>query len=67
MVFTIEIEKSKIIEVWDSNHNKVLEYKQILKNKDLDDSINIVAENLTELMTKVRYQVKEWKKSEELI
>ena len=64
MVFTIEIEKSKIIEIWDSNHNKVLEYKQILKNKDLDDSINIVAENLTDLMTKVRYQVKEWKESE---
>lgn len=63
MVFTIEIEKSKIIEVWDSNHNKVLQYKQILKNKDLDDSINIVAENLTDLMTKVRYQVKEWKES----
>lgn len=60
----MEIEKGKIVEVWDYNKNKVLEYKQVVKNKELNDSKNIIAENLTELMAKVREQVKEWKDSD---
>ena len=60
----MEIEKGKIVEVWDYNKNKVLEYKQVVKNKELNDSKNIIAGNLTELMAKVREQVKEWKDSD---
>ena len=62
----MKIEKSKIVEVWDSNHNKVLEYTQVVKNKELNDSKNIIASNLNDLMGKVREQVNQWKESEEL-
>ena len=61
MVFTINIEKGKITEVFDSNCNKVLKYTQIIKNKELNDSKKIIAGNLNELMCKVRFQVNEWK------
>lgn len=61
MVFTINIEKGKITEVFDGNCNKVLKYTQIIKNKELNDSKKIIAGNLNELMSKVRFQVNEWK------
>lgn len=57
----MEIEKNKIVEVWNSNHNKVLKYSQVLKNTELNTSKNIVAEDLNKLMAKVRAQVYEWK------
>lgn len=62
----MKIEKSKIVEVWDSNHNKILEYTQVIKNKELNDSKNIIASNLNDLMYKVRAQVNEWKEPEDL-
>lgn len=57
----MEIEKCKIVEVWDESHSKVLKYSQVIKNSELNDSKNIVAEDLTALMNKVRSQVHEWK------
>lgn len=67
MVFTISIEKCKIIEVWDVNHSKVLKYSQVIKNSELNDSKNIVAEDLGGLMNKVRSQINEWKISNDII
>lgn len=66
MVFTINIEKGKIIEILDNNCNKVLAYTQIIKNKDSNHSEKIIASNLIELMSKVRSQVNEWKSSNEI-
>lgn len=57
----MEIEKSKIIEVWNENNNRIVKYTQIVKNKDLNTSENIVAGDLTSLMSKVREQVYKWK------
>lgn len=66
-MFTIEIEKSKIIEIWNSDHNKVLKYTQLLKEKESNVSKKIIAEDLTGLMVKVREQVQEWENSGDII
>ncbi|MGL5379986.1 hypothetical protein [Clostridium sp.] len=58
----MNIEKSKIQEVWNYDHNKVIKYTQTIKNKRLNDSKEIVADNLNSLISKVRGQVEEWEK-----
>lgn len=62
----MEIEKSKIIEVWNNNHNKVLKYTQLVKDKKSNSSKKIIAEDLTGLMAKVRSQIQEWKELEDI-
>lgn len=60
-MFTIDIEKSKIIEIWDNNQNKVIKYTQLVKDKQSDLSKEIIAKDLTDLMVKVREQIYDWK------
>ncbi|GAA0759608.1 hypothetical protein [Clostridium sartagoforme] len=56
----MDIEKSKILEVWNSNHNKVVKYKQVIKNNTLNEVTEIETENLNELISEVRKQLYEW-------
>ncbi|KLE15576.1 hypothetical protein [Clostridium sp. C8] len=58
----MDIEKSKILEVWNSNHNKVVKYKQVIKNNTLNEVTEIETENLNELISEVRKQLYEWNK-----
>jgi TusA-related sulfurtransferase len=58
----MNIEKSKILEVWNSNHNKVIKYKQVIKNNTLNEVTEIETENLNELISEVRKQLYEWNK-----
>lgn len=58
----MDIEKSKILEVWNSNHNKVVKYKQVIKNNTLNEITEIETENLNELISEVRKQLYEWNK-----
>lgn len=58
----MDIEKSKISEVWNSNHNKVVKYKQVIKNNTLNEVTEIETENLNELISEVRKQLYEWNK-----
>lgn len=59
----MDIEKSKILEVWNSNHNKVVKYKQVIKNNTLNEVTEIETENLNELISEVRKQLYEWNKT----
>ncbi|AYE35726.1 hypothetical protein [Clostridium septicum] len=56
----MEIEKEKIIEIWNSDHNKVTKYTQIIKNNSINEFKKIEAKSLSSLMNKVRDQVIEW-------
>ena len=60
-MFTIDIEKSKIVEIWNNNHSKVLQYTQMVKNSESNISKNIVSDDLNGLLSKVRTQIGEWK------
>ena len=56
----MDIKKSRIYELWNIEHSKVIKYKQILRNKTLNEFIEIESENLNELIKEVRIQVKKW-------
>lgn len=58
----MEIEKGKIVEVWNYDHNKVVKYKQVIKNNTLNELTEIETENLNELISEVRKQLQEWNK-----
>ena len=52
----MEIEKGKIQEVWNYDHNKIVKYKQVIKNNTLNEVTEIDTENLNELISEVRKQ-----------
>ncbi|GAA0084802.1 hypothetical protein UT300007_12410 [Clostridium sp. CTA-7] len=56
----MEIQKGKIIEVWNDNHNKVLKYRQVIRNNTLNEVAEIETKSLNSLMSKVRQQLNEW-------
>ncbi|MCI6693015.1 MULTISPECIES: hypothetical protein [unclassified Clostridium] len=56
----MEIKKSRIYELWNIDHSKVIRYKQIIKNNTLNESIELESENLNELMKEVRVQINKW-------
>jgi hypothetical protein len=59
-VSLMEIKKSRIYELWNIDHSKVIRYKQIIKNNTLNESIELESENLNELMKEVRVQINKW-------
>lgn len=58
----MEIQKGKIIEIWNDNHNKVLKYRQVIRNNTLNEVAEIETRSLNSLMSKVRQQLNEWDK-----
>ena len=58
----MEIEKGKIQEVWNYDDNKIVKYKQVIKNNTLNEVTEIETENLNELISEVRKQLYEWNK-----
>lgn len=58
----MKVEKGKIVEVWNDNHNKVLKYRQVIRNNTLNEVAEIETESLNSLMSKVRHQLNEWDK-----
>lgn len=58
----MEIEKGKIQEVWNYDHNKIVKYKQVIKNNTLNEVTEIETENLNELISEFRKQLYEWNK-----
>ena len=56
----MEIKKSRIYELWNIDHSKVIRYKQIIKNNTLNESIELESENLNELMKEVIVQINKW-------
>lgn len=56
----MDIKKSRIYELWNKEHSKVIKYKQILRNKTLNEFIEIEGEDLNELIKAVRIQLKKW-------
>lgn len=56
----MDIKKSRIYELWNIDHSKVIRYKQIIKNNTLKESREIESENLNELMKEVRVQLNKW-------
>lgn len=54
----MDIEKGKILEV--SYSNKGSKYKQVIKNNTLNRVAEIEGENLNELLSGVRKQIKRW-------
>ena len=56
----MDIKKSRIYELWNFDHSKVIKYKQIIKNYTLNESMEIESENLNELIREVRVQLNKW-------
>jgi len=58
----MDIKKSRIYELWNIDHSKVIMYKQIIKNNTLTESMEIESDNLNELIKEVRVQLNKWNK-----
>lgn len=56
----MDIKKSRIYELWDIDHSKVIRYKQIIKNDTLNEFREIETENLNDLIKEVRIQLNKW-------
>ncbi|WP_066893173.1 hypothetical protein [Clostridium nigeriense] len=56
----MNITKSKIYEFWNTEHNKVIKYRQIIKNNKLNELKEIETENLNDLLKEVREQINKW-------
>lgn len=58
----MDIEKGKIVEIFDEELNKVIGYKQKIKNNTINKTTVIETDNLNTLISEVRKQVNEWNK-----
>lgn len=58
----MDIKKSRIYELWNIDHSKVIMYKQIIKNNTLNESMEIESDNLNGLIKEVRVQLNKWNK-----
>ncbi|MCF0148697.1 MAG: hypothetical protein HUJ77_09915 [Clostridium sp.] len=56
----MDIKKSRIYELWDIDHSRVVRYKQIIKNNTLNESLEIEGDSLNELIKEVRMQLNKW-------
>lgn len=56
----MDIKKSRIYELWNIDHSKVVKYRQIIKNNTLDELLEIETDNLNELLKEVRSQLNKW-------
>ena len=56
----MNITKSKIYELWDIEHNKVIKYKQVIKNNKLNELREIETESLNDLLKEVKIQISKW-------
>ena len=56
----MDIKKSRIYELWDIDHSRVVRYKQIIKNNTLNESLEIEGDSLNELIKEVRMQLNNW-------
>ncbi len=56
----MDIKKGKIYELWNMDHNKIIRYKQIIRNNTLNELIEIEEDNLNDLITEVRKQINRW-------
>lgn len=56
----MDIKKSRIYELWNIDHSKVIKYKQIIKNDTLNEFREIETENLSDLIKEVRIQLNRW-------
>ncbi|WP_300384465.1 hypothetical protein [Clostridium sp.] len=58
----MDIQKEKIVEIFDKESNKVVRYRQVIKNNTINEITEIETDNLKNLITEVRKQVNEWNK-----
>ncbi len=56
----MDIKKSRIYELWNIDHSKVIRYKQVVKNNTLNESKEIEGDSLNELIKEVRAQLNKW-------
>ena len=56
----MDIKKSRIYELWNMDHSKVVKYKQIIKNNTLNESKAFESENLNDLIKEVKIQLTKW-------
>lgn len=56
----MDIKKSRIYELWNMDHSRVIKYKQIIKNNTLNESKAFESENLNDLIKEVKSQLTKW-------
>ena len=56
----MDIKKSRIYELWNIDHSKVIRYKQVVKNNTLNESKEVEGDSLNELIKEVRAQLNKW-------
>ena len=56
----MDIKKSRIYELWNMDHSRVIKYKQIIKNNTLNESKSFESENLNDLIKEVKSQLTKW-------
>ena len=56
----MDIHRDKIVEVYNDKGDKVLIYKQKLRNKTLNEIVEIETDDLNKLINEVRRKVNEW-------
>ena len=56
----MDIKKSRIYELWNIDHSKIIKYKQIIRNNTLNEFKEIECDNLSELIKEVRIQLNKW-------
>lgn len=58
----MDIEKGKIVEIFDEKLNKVVKYKQKIRNNTINSTTEIETDSLKTLISEVRKQVNQWNK-----
>lgn len=58
----MEIEKEKIVEIFDEKSNKVVKYKQKIRNNTINTTTEIEADSLNTLISEIRKQINAWNK-----
>ena len=56
----MDIKKEKIVEVFEEGSNRVVKYKQRIKNNTINATTEIETDSLNTLISEVRKQVNEW-------
>ena len=56
----MDIKKSRIYELWNMDHSRVIKYKQVIKNNTLNESKAFESENLNDLIKEVKSQLTKW-------
>lgn len=59
----MDIQKDRIIEVYNTAGNKVVIYKQKITNNTLNEVAEIETDDLNSLVNEVRKKMKEWNSS----